>query len=491
MPKKRKEFDVKKAIEEVKQFLASDTDLSPSAKAMFGLLMTVISLMSETINELNKKLGLNSKNSSKPPSSDPFGRGKGGGKPKGRKGENKKSKKNSGALKKKENPDEIKTHKLKGKCNNCGHDLSQLISCGFISRQIWDVIIRYFIVEHQAEQATCLCGKKHTANFPEGVSNHIQYSDQVKALVSYFSQYQMIPFERVQEIFKDLFNLPLSEGTIFNSNSQMYNQLGSFSEQVKNALINGPLGHADETKINIAGKLKNLHVFSNDAYTYLEAHEKRGHQAMDEIGILPFFKGVLVHDCFSAYFKYDCDHALCGCHLLRELTFCEDMEGSRWAHEMRIFLEDLNELLKGDDLSKEEKDSLEGEYSDILLRGQLECPPPKVEEIKRKNKISLIIKEKKTKSRTLLERLKEKRKEILRFMHDPLVPFTNNLGERDFRMSKVQQRISGCFRSIKNANINARIRSYISTLKKQGIPVLEGLGNALAPTNSTLNQLFT
>ena len=384
MSKKREEFDIKKATEEVKQFLTSDTDLSPSAKTMFALLMTVISLMSETINELNKKLGLNSKNSSKPPSSDPFGGGKGSRKQKGRKGENKKSKKNNGALKKKENPDEVKTHKLKGQCNNCGHDLSQLTPCGLISRQVWDIIIKYFIVEHQAEQAVCLCGKKHTANFPEGVSNHIQYSDQVKALASYFSQYQMIPFERVQEIFKDLFNLPLSEGTIFNSNSQMYNQLDRFSEQVKKALINGRLGHVDETKINIAGKLKNLHVFSNDAYTYLEAHEKRGHQAMDEIGILPFFKGVLVHDCFSAYFKYDCNHALCGCHLLRELTFCEDMEGSRWAHEMRTFLEDLNELLKGGGLSQEEKDSLESEYSTILLRGQLECPPPKVEEIKTK-----------------------------------------------------------------------------------------------------------
>ena len=491
MSKKREEFDIKKATEEVKQFLTSDTDLSPSAKTMFALLMTVISLMSETINELNKKLGLNSKNSSKPPSSDPFGGGKGSRKPKGRKGENKKSKKNNGALKKKENPDEVKTHKLKGQCNNCGHDLSQLTPCGLISRQVWDIIIKYFIVEHQAEQAVCLCGKKHTANFPEGVSNHIQYSDQVKALASYFSQYQMIPFERVQEIFKDLFNLPLSEGTIFNSNSQMYNQLDRFSEQVKKALINGRLGHVDETKINIAGKLKNLHVFSNDAYTYLEAHEKRGHQAMDEIGILPFFKGVLVHDCFSAYFKYDCNHALCGCHLLRELTFCEDMVGSRWAHEMRTFLEDLNELLKGGGLSQEEKDSLESEYSTILLRGQLECPPPKVEEIKRKNKGLLFIKEKKTKSRILLERLKEKRKEILNFMHNPLVLFTNNLGERDLRMSKVQQKISRCFRSIKNANINARIRSYISTLKKQDISVLEGLANALAQTNPTLRQLFT
>ena len=131
-------------------------------------------------------------------------------------------------------------------------------------------LIKYFIVEHQAEQAICLCGKKHTASFPQGVSNHIQYSDKVKALISYFSQYQMIPFERVQDIFKDLFNLPLSEGTIFNSNSQMYNQLENFSEQTKKALIDGPLGHVDETKINIAGKLRNLHVFSNDAYTYLE-----------------------------------------------------------------------------------------------------------------------------------------------------------------------------------------------------------------------------
>ena len=141
MSKKKEEFDIEKAIKEVKRFLASDTDLSPARKAMFGLLMTVISIMSETINELNKKLGLNSKNSSKPPSSDPFGRGKGNARPKGRNGENKKSKKNNGALKKKENPDKIKAHKLEGQCNNCGHDLSQLIPCGFISRQVWDVII--------------------------------------------------------------------------------------------------------------------------------------------------------------------------------------------------------------------------------------------------------------------------------------------------------------------------------------------------------------
>jgi len=486
---KKEEFDIEKAILEVRQFLAEDKSLSPAVKAMFGLLMTVIALMSETINELNKKLGLTSKNSSKPPSSDSFGKGSGQGKS-GRPKGTKNSKKNGGTtLRKKQNPDEVVQHKLVGQCP-CGQNLGSLQVTGLISRQVWGIILRSLVTEHQAEQAICACGKKHTASFPEGVSNHVQYSSEVKALINYLSQYQLIPFERTQEIFKDLFDLELSDGTIFNSNQCAYSHLNEFEDKVKVTLAGEEVANVDETKINIAGKLNHLHVFSNEYYTYLKAHKGRGHKAMDDIGLLKNFKGVLVHDRYSAYNKYECSHALCGSHLLRDLTFCEEMEGQRWAHEMRRFLEALNELQKDQNLTIIEKDLMEREYTEILLRGQRECPPPQIEEIKRKNKIPLIIKKRKTKSRVLLEVFKEKRKEILRFMHNPLVPFTNNLGERDLRMLKVQQKISGCFRSLETANIHARIRSYISTVKKQEHSVLRALANLYAPSNPTLNQLF-
>jgi transposase len=369
---------------------------------------------------------------------------------------------------------------LQGKCS-CGIKLSKLEVQGFQSRQVWDVLIETIITEHRAVQATCDCGKKHCADFPKNIKNHTQYGESVKAISAYLSQYQLIPFERTQEIFEDLFSLNISQGTICNTNEKLFNSLVQFENDLKvilgrNDNENNNVKHADETGINIAGKTSYLHVLSNKFYTFLFAHKGRGHKAIDAMGVLANYSGILMHDFYSAYFKYPCQDIFCGAHLVRELTFSEEQEGHRWAHQLKRFLLDLNSFIRDYGIpTSKEQDLLEREYSEILYRGHIQCPPPKIREIKRKGRTSLKRKDKRSKSRCLLERFKNYRKGILLFMYDLKVPFTNNLAERDLRMAKVHEKISGCFRNIKGARIHARIRSFISTMKKQKLSIIDGM----------------
>jgi transposase len=472
-----------------KEAIEKDKSLSPSMKAIFNLLTQMNLELLTTVQELNKKLNLTSKNSSKPPSSDRFPKGdskksgKGKRKPGGQKG------RKGSTLRKVENPNEVKDHKPKGKCK-CGTSVSALESTGYVSRQVWNLLIKTIITEHRVHKVTCSCGQQHKGSFPRGVINNTQYGDSIKAIASYLSQYQLIPPERTQEMFKDVFNLEISPGTVCNTNTFFYNKLEGFEAEVKETLFRSKINHSDETGINIAGKNKWLHVLSNEYYTYLHASEKRGQEGMNEMEILPQYKGVLIHDFFRAYFKYDCTHVFCGSHLIRELLFSEEQDKKRWARKMRQLLQISNKLRNKRRLSDSWVDKIESWYSRILLMGNKESPPPKVNEVKRKGKISLFGRKKKTKSRCLLERLRDYRKGVLMFLYDSLIPFTNNLAERDLRMAKVHQKISGCFRSISGARVYARIRSYISTLKKQKINVMDGIVDALSGSDLTLKQLF-
>ena len=331
---------------------------------------------------------------------------------------------------------------------------------GYESRQIVDIDIARVVTEYRAQILENDSGKRYTAPFPEGVSRPVQYGVNVKVHSVYMSQYQLIPYNRVEENFQDQVGIPISSGSIYNFNKDAYDRLEVFQAIVKSKLIESGLCHADETGININGKRLWLHCVSNNFWTYYLPHEKRGLDAMKEMGVLLNFKGILCHDHWKPYFKIDCEHALCNAHHLRELERAWEQDKQEWARDTRDLLLQINKAVDdaGGQLTAADSMRYRQQYRDLLGKAQKECPPP--DESQRKGKRGRL---KRSKSRNLLERLVNFEIETLRFMDDVNVPFSNNLGERDIRMTKVHQKISGCFRSMTGAAFFCRIRSYLST----------------------------
>jgi transposase len=315
-------------------------------------------------------------------------------------------------------------------------------------------------------------GKRFVAPFPAGVAGPAQYGVGVKVNSVYMSIQQLIPYNRVEDHFLDQMHLPVSAGSIFNFNQDAYNRLETFEEWVRNKLIRSSLIHADETGINIGSKRLWLHSASNLKYTLYYPHEKRGQIAMDEMGVLPAFQGILCHDHWKPYFSYAPLHALCNAHHLRELERALEKDGQQWAKRMQDLLLEINKAVDtaGGMLDPPEAKIFKNRYRTLLKDADQECPPP--DETKKKGKRGRIAR---SKSRNLLERLRDYEDDVLRFMTVKEVPFSNNLAENDVRMTKVQQKISGCFRSHTGAEIFCRIRSYLSTCRKHGVSASEAL----------------
>jgi transposase len=309
------------------------------------------------------------------------------------------------------------------------------------------------------------------AEFPFGVTRDIQYGSKVKAHSVYLSQFQLIPYNRIENYFADQMNIALSGGSIFNFNQEAYKLLEKFDRVAKHALIKSPVIHSDETGINVDKKRTWLHSASNRQWVYFYPHAKRGKEAMDEIGILPYFKGILCHDHWKPYYGYDCLHALCNAHHLRELTLAADQDKQQWALAIRALLIEINAAVQnaGGVLSTTLQLEYGQKYDAIITAGEIECSAPLPPDKPKKGRI------KKSKSRNLLERLKDYKQDVLRFMAVDLLPFTNNTAENDIRMTKVQQKISGCFRSMEGAYIFCRVRSYILTCQKNGLSATESL----------------
>ena len=286
----------------------------------------------------------------------------------------------------------------------------------------------------------------------------------MKVQSAYLSQHQLVPLLRVREHFRDQLGIELSKGSVSNWNAELYRSLEPFEAWARRELINSLRNNADETGINVNGKLLWLHGVSNEKTTLFHPDEKRGTEAMDRMAVLAHFKGVLMHDHWKPYFGYDCKHALCNAHHLRELEAAIEFDGQKWAKEMQELLIKMKEAVEeaGGALSKKEASRFRKKYRKTLRKADKECP------LNQKTRAQ-------SKSRNLLERLRDFEKETLRFLRDPDVPFTNNLGENDIRMTKVQQKISGCFRSIEGARIFCRVRGYLITCRKRGI----GPGDAL------------
>lgn len=452
-------IDVTATLKRVEKLLANDKTLSDSTRSLMEVMVLIVSLMANRLN-------LSSRNSSKPPSSDPNRekkpRKKGDKRPGGQNGHTGRT------LEKVDTPDKVEMLKVdraklpKGKYTEVGYE----------TRQVFNIEINRVVTEYQAQILEDENGKRFTAEFPAGVTQPVQYGNTVKAHAVYMSQFQLIPYDRMTDYFADQLGIPVSAGSFFNFNRQAYDLLGTFEALVKQKLKESALAHADETGVNINGDRRWLHCCSNDLWTFLYPHEKRGTEAMDEIGILPSFKGILCHDHWKPYYRYECIHSLCNAHHLRELTRAWEQDKQSWAREMHKLLESINQkvLDAGGVLSKYMQQKFRQQYRNLIAAADNECPPP--DESRTKGQKGRI---KRSKSRNLLERLRDFEDDVLRFMTIPDVPFTNNLGERDIRMTKVQQKISGCFRSFEGATIFCRLRSYLSSCRKHGISSSDAL----------------
>jgi transposase len=452
-------IDIEATIEKAQALINRDEHLPAAIKSMFEVLILIISLLANRLN-------LNSTNSSKPPSSDPNRKKK----PRPKTGKKKGGQKGHVGitLKKVDDPDIIEPIPIDRRTLPTGryHEVD------YEARQVFDIDISRVVTEYRAQVLEDENGNRYVAPFPDGVTKAVQYGTGLKAHAVYLSQFQLIPYNRIRDYFADQLHIPISEGSIFNFNKQAFDALYEFENWVREQLRASAVAHADETGINMSGGRFWLHCVSNDFWTFYYPHEKRGTEAFEAMGVLPGFRGILCHDHWKPYYKLNCTHALCNAHHLRELTRAWEQDNQQWAHDMKDLLEKINTKVidAGGAFSAQQARRYRSQYRELIKKGEIECPePPRPNKKGKRGRI------KKSKSRNLLERLRDYEDDVLRFMENKLVAFSNNLGENDIRMTKVQQKISGCFRSIEGAKIFCRIRSYLSTCRKQGIKASRAL----------------
>jgi transposase len=435
------------------------------------------------IEKMEAQLARNSRNSGKPPSSD-------GVKKPAPKSQREKGKRKSGGqvghkgktLEAVAQPDVVVRHTLVS-CPHCAQDLRSNVSEEVTRRQIFELPpLRLVVTEHQAETLCCPgCKRRVSAAFPVGVAQPVQYGERFKALLVYLNAYQMLPMKRLTELVEDWFGQTVSQGTLDHALAQVAQSVDGVLAQVEQGLVAAPVAHADETGVRVAGKLHWLHVLSTPGLTRYGIHTKRGRDALDALGLLPCFRGELVHDGWSAYASYaQCGHALCGAHLLRELTFLEELYQQAWAAGMKTLLLKAKAAVavacaRGDThLHPTDHAALLKEYDSLVAAGFAANPSPETQPGKRRVAQSP--------ARKLLKRLERDRFAVLHFTHNFAVPFDNNLAERDLRMMKVKQKISGCFRSLQGAVRFCTLRSYLSTARKHGLSMFSALVDAFSGT---------
>ena len=438
-------------------------------------LTATVQRLQARIEELEGRLRKDSHNSSKPPSSDGLGkknkslRQPSGRKPGGQFGHG------GSTLKRVAHPDVIVEHPLAKRCNRCGAGLgAQAEGLMTVRRQVFDLIKPVLqVTEHRGYELHCTCGQHHSSDFPSDVVAPVQYGPVVKSTLVYLTQQQLLPMERTVQLFEDLYGIKLSAGTVQASIGQAAQRLTAAYERITQALSVAPVVHFDETGQRVGGKLHWLHTAATPELTWYGAHDKRGRIAMDAAGILPVFQGVAVHDGWSSYREYDCTHALCNAHHLRELIYLEETTQQPWTRKM---IEFLRAAKKEADAARDAARAPSGhrlahlrrQYGAILSEGERDNPPS-TQRPRRRGRI------KQSPAVNLLIRLRQYKTDVLRFLADLRVPFDNNQAERDIRMPKLKQKTSGCFRTIAGAENFAIIRSYLSTLRKQGRNVFHAL----------------
>ncbi|MEL7053603.1 MAG: IS66 family transposase [Cyanobacteria bacterium J06588_5] len=441
-------------------------------------LMARLNQLEAEVKELKGRLGKNSRNSSKPPSGDGFG--------KRTRSLRRKSEKPSGgqtehpgqSLEWRSNPDVVEQHAVDS-CSGCGYSLVGVPVEEVLARQVFDIPpVALFVTEHQVAVKSCpACSHRSQGRFPFEASNVVQYGPRLKGMMSYLMEQQLLPSARTCEVLSDLVGVSISEGTLYNTRAQCSELIAPIEKGLAQAIKVSEVVHFDETGLRVNQKLWWLHVAATDGLTYYFVHPKRGQLAMDEMGILPEFEGKAVHDGWQSYKGYDCEHFLCNAHHLRELQYVLEHYHQWWAFHLSVLLVSIHSQVKTlkaqgkSGLSDDDLAALSARYDVILEQGlqQNPIPPPDPTQPKKRGR------PKRSVPRNLLERLQTHKAGVLGFMHNFDIPFDNNQAERDLRMMKLKQKISGCFRAEHGARDFCRIRGYLSTLRKQGLDVLEAL----------------
>lgn len=445
------------------------------------------------VQTLQEQVAKDSHNSSKPPSSDglnkpkpkslrPPGQRPTGGQP-GHPGH---------TLRMVEKPDRTVRHAVE-RCADCGRSLAKQAPDRVERRQVFDLPEpKLEVAEHQGEVKTCACGCVNRAAFPSEAAAPVQYGPRVKSVAVYLGEYQLLPFDRLAEIMRDLFACEtFSEGTLANFKADCSRRLEPVEATIRDLAAAEPVVGFDETGVRATGSLHWLHTVSTRLLTWYYAHKRRGCEAMDAAGILSEYRGCAVHDFWKSYFDYGCDHALCNGHLLRELIFLWEEQSQKWAKAMIDHLLAIKQAVATASAAgltalprNDRKRFLQG-YGRIVEAGYAQNPvaePPPGPKRRGRRKQS--------KARNLLDRFRDHPDEILAFMRDFAVPFDNNQSERDLRMMKLRQKISGTFRSFQALANFCRIRGYVSTARKNNVNALDALqraflGNPFVPTVNT------
>jgi transposase len=436
----------------------------------------LIATLQARVAELERRLGKDSSNSSKPPSSD------GLRKPsrverRGAERATRRPGKQPGApgahLAQVAQPDQVVEH-VPDRCGGCGADLADAPVVGVQVRQVFDTPqLRLGVAEHRAERRRCACGTTTAGGFPAYVRAAACYGPGVRALVCYLCIHQHLPVDRAAQLLSDVLGAPLATGTLAAVVGEGAAGLAGFIKVVRERLAAAPVAHFDETGARVAGRLHWVHSASTSLLSLFTVHAKRGKQAMDAAGVLPDFCGVAVHDGWAPYWRYEqVTHALCGAHLLRELEAITDEPGQGWAAGMAELLVDVK--LVADQaraaacawVDDEARARLRGRYRRLLGDGQAANPPPwsGPRRCLRRSPAG-----------NLLARLDRHGNEVLRSLDDTRVPFDNNQAERDLRMVKLQQKISGCWRTLDGATAFLTLRSYVSTARKHKMNPLAAL----------------
>lgn len=444
-----------------------------------------VAALTAQVQDLRARLAKDSYNSNKPPSSDGLGRparktkslrrqsGKPSGGQLGHRGE---------TLRLVATPDVVVEHRP-AVCPGCqtslGADAPVVLR---ERRQVQDLPrLRLCVSEHQALHVRCrACQAVCVGAFPAEAPSRAQYGPRLRALCLYLVEQQLVPYGRVRELLGDVFGARLSEGTLVAWVRQGAATLAPVEEQIKAALGRVAVLHNDETGVRRSGRLAWAHVASTARLTHYAIHTKRGSDATDEIGILPHFTGVSVHDGWAAYRAHTgCRHALCNIHHLRELTFLEEQYHQAWAKELKTVLLEMKAAVEQarqtglQQLPVADRDRFVARYRTLLAAGHAANPPPE----RRPRQRGRV---KQTPAQNLLERLWLGQEAVLAFLDDLTIPFDNNQAERDLRMIKVQQKVSGCFRSDDGAAAFVRLRGYLSSLRKQGVALLAALETVIA-----------
>jgi transposase len=447
--------------------------------AVVARLDAQVAALEVEVQQLRDQLAGNSRNSHRPPSSDrtppPRPQRVGGGKPRGgQPGHPGETLRMVGA------PDRVLCHHPAA-CAACGAALVGAMPLDEQRRQVFEVPPpRLEVTEHRAARVRCpRCQHATRAAFPPEVTQPTQYGPRVEAIGVYLRTQQLLPYARTCAVLADLLGCRLTAGTLEAALAAGAARLAPIEAQIAAALARAPIVHADETGLSIGGQRHWLHVASTATLTHYATHRQRGAGATDAIGVLPRVSGRLIHDGWAAYRRYPCARGLCNAHHLRELTGVEEREGQPWATALKALLREAKAHVAArraagaTAICPAVATSFTARYRDCLAAGLAAHPPP-APVAERRGRPA------RGKTGSLLDRLARYEADVLAFLHDWRVPFDNNQAERDLRMMKVQQKISGTFRSDAGATAFCRLRGYLSTLQKQGRHLLTALEQTFA-----------